>query len=500
MIQEKIKSRLQPLILPCILVLSGVLRLMHLGFRDFWYDEAFTGITIRSNFSTMMGIIYKDIHPPLYYIGAKVFSSFFHYSVFGIRLYSVLFGVLSVWAVYLFARELSGRKAAWFAAFIAAIAPFAVQYSQEARMYTQYAFFLVMAGYFLLRALKTERIKYYLLWGLFLGFSILTHYMSVVFIPFFILVAFIWKNEPVQNLWKTMFWARFKKLSAGLLVFVVMFLPWLPKALVHWHNSKLGLNWVYPAHFNELMYAIQAFFLGMPAGNTTQGQISPTNQIYTIPGLYAGIIFVILLTVIIIYSVIRNRRKAVFLSILVLGVPIFLFVLSSFGLKYFVSRYFMPNAYFLYILLGLVLARFKFRFSISILVAYILLMQVIYPVPASNEWNSLKRDLSTYNNYTFYVLNPFEYVLAKYYIGEDRLILFNAEDPGSRPVSWAAIGDSLKSTDQASDLYTNSNSVVLTYSHLDQNPLVSLHSVQFKLLRIYHHLYVFKASPVQPGE
>lgn len=114
-----------------ILLLASVLRLFHLGKRDFWYDEAFTGIAVKEKFSDMMSMIIQDVHPPLYYISAKIFSSFFGYSVFGIRMYSAIFGVLGVWAVYLFAKELFNKKAALWASLITAISPFAIQYSQH---------------------------------------------------------------------------------------------------------------------------------------------------------------------------------------------------------------------------------------------------------------------------------------------------------------------------------------------------------------------------------
>jgi uncharacterized membrane protein len=115
-----------------ILAIAATLRFLNISRRDFWYDEAFTGVAVKEKFWGMIDMIIKDVHPPLYYTGVKIFSSFFNYSVFGIRLYSAIFGVLGIFAVYLFAKNLFGKKAALWASAVMAISPFAIQYSQEA--------------------------------------------------------------------------------------------------------------------------------------------------------------------------------------------------------------------------------------------------------------------------------------------------------------------------------------------------------------------------------
>lgn len=152
--------------------------------RDFWYDEAFTGIAIKESFSKMMGIIIQDVHPPLYYIFVKSFSFFFKYSLFGIRLYSAIFGLLGVWAVYLLAKEIFNKKAALFAGFLTAISPFAIQYSQEARMYAMFGLLISVATLFFIKGLKNDKIKDYIFWGIFLGLACLTHYIGIMFAPF----------------------------------------------------------------------------------------------------------------------------------------------------------------------------------------------------------------------------------------------------------------------------------------------------------------------------
>ena len=35
--------------------------------RDYWYDEAFTGILLQQSWGEMNQMIFDDVHPPLYY-------------------------------------------------------------------------------------------------------------------------------------------------------------------------------------------------------------------------------------------------------------------------------------------------------------------------------------------------------------------------------------------------------------------------------------------------
>ena len=68
--------------------------------------------------------------------------------------------------MYILAKELFSIKIARYAALVAAISPFAIQYSQEARMYAMLVFFILIAAYFFVKGLRTNKTRYFLLWGL----------------------------------------------------------------------------------------------------------------------------------------------------------------------------------------------------------------------------------------------------------------------------------------------------------------------------------------------
>ena len=99
-----------------------------------------------------------DVHPPIYYVALRLWCYVFGDKMWSLRGFSVLFGVLGVWATWLFTKEtFKNEKMALWAAFFVALSPYVTDYSTEARMYTFGAFFAVIAAYFLVKALREQK-------------------------------------------------------------------------------------------------------------------------------------------------------------------------------------------------------------------------------------------------------------------------------------------------------------------------------------------------------
>lgn len=154
-----------------ILVLAAALRFYHNTDISLWHDEAFSALMIRYGWGEMFTRLALDVHPPLYYIFLKFWHVIFGDKLLSLRGFSIFFGVLTVWATWLFTKYSltpnhsatasgTGReneKMALWAALLVAISTFQLQYVTEARMYTMGAFFSVLAAYFLVRALREQR-------------------------------------------------------------------------------------------------------------------------------------------------------------------------------------------------------------------------------------------------------------------------------------------------------------------------------------------------------
>lgn len=449
-----------------ILLLGTVLRFHNILNRDFWYDEAFTGVTVKANFWEMMRITINDVHPPLYYILLKMFSYFGDYSVFSIRLFSVVMGVLGIWAIYLSTKELFNKKAALFSSLIAAISPFAIQYSQEGRMYAMLSFFSLIGSVFFFRALKTRNKKYFVFWGIFFGLSALTHYMgfiySIIFYLIFVVYNFFHQKEGKLNIKKVLLnFLPSKGMIIGAISSIVIFSFWIKTFIYHLRYSGLNnMQWVRPASFSDIFTNVQIFIFGSPLGELSAGMPNP-NTINHISNSSILVGIVLFFGFLVPYLIRKEKEKISYLMMMSFGFMLLIYIISLLGDDYFVSRYLIVAAYFIFILIGAFLEKVNWKISIFAIVLYVFLILNIVPLNYDNGYGELKKNLAKYNDNHFYVLNSFDYVIAKYYVGEDKLTLYNIDWPQYDPSYWAAIGNGLKRTESYYDIKNNPKAFIL---------------------------------------
>ncbi|MBX4186833.1 MAG: glycosyltransferase family 39 protein [Candidatus Doudnabacteria bacterium] len=210
-----------------ILVVATLLRFYNNTAVALWHDEAFSALYIRYSWGEMMYRIGLDVHPPLYYWILRLWSYIFGSGLLSLRGLSILFGVLTVYAGYLFARKaFNNEKLAMVTAFLLAINPFQIQYSLEARMYTLGTFLVLISSWQLLRALESNKLKDWIIYGLLTAAGLYTHYYLVFSIA-------------AQGLYFLYYVYQSRKLSdsltfkgLGSYVFAaVLYLPWLPTFL-----------------------------------------------------------------------------------------------------------------------------------------------------------------------------------------------------------------------------------------------------------------------------
>ena len=123
------------LALGAVVLLALALRLLRLGYQPLWWDEGWSVYFATTALGSMARLTAVDIHPPLYYALLHLWVALFGASPIAVRLLSVLAGTATVPLLYLAGRRLTGIRAGLLAAFLLALSPFAVYYSQEVRMY-----------------------------------------------------------------------------------------------------------------------------------------------------------------------------------------------------------------------------------------------------------------------------------------------------------------------------------------------------------------------------
>ncbi len=237
-----------------ILSLATWLRFYHLDNSSLWSDEGNTWALLGRSFAQIGRDVAADIHPPGYYWLLKLWSMAVGTSAWGMRSFSALAGILLVYMIYQLGRALEGEAklgaktghVALLAALLAAVNPFQIYYSQEARMYVLLA--LESAGLFwalygLLKrptAVSWLAMLGYLLCGI---AGLWTHYSFPLIwgaagLGF---LCYTWGLSPDRRAWRAIL-LRFVGLN---LLILLVFLPWLPIAVdrvLHWPKGGAVIN------------------------------------------------------------------------------------------------------------------------------------------------------------------------------------------------------------------------------------------------------------------
>ncbi|MFH1928703.1 MAG: glycosyltransferase family 39 protein [Chloroflexota bacterium] len=289
--------------LAAILLLALALRFYRLGAQSLWNDEGTTVQLVGADLGTITRLAASDIHPPLYYYALHFWVAIFGTSEFAARSLSALLGTVLVALVYLLGRRLYDSRTGILAAFVTALAPFQVYYSQEARMYILATMLGAVSTFLLVTILdaegkddarKGERKAWYLpiAYVLVTSAALYTHYLA-----FSLLLAqnLCWILVIGHSLWRTgqlkgkvvlrrlAFWAAMQIAIVGL------YCPWL---LMTWEqlgrwpavSEPFGFIWM-------LQRTLLVFGLGVTVEiSTTTGAIAAGFGLLAILGAMYGVL------------------------------------------------------------------------------------------------------------------------------------------------------------------------------------------------------------------
>lgn len=206
-------------------LLAWALRLFRLGGPSFWYDEGYIVYLARQPLGVILSWTAADFTPPLYHCAQALWLRLANASEFVVRFPSACAGLLAVAVIIRLGRDLDSRPASLLAGLLAALSPFYVWYSQEARMYMPQAFFATAATLLLLRALRRpRRIRLWTGFALLDILALYTHIPSGFLLVFHALVVFVAGLAPRKRL------ARWLGGGLALLMVALALLPWLAYA------------------------------------------------------------------------------------------------------------------------------------------------------------------------------------------------------------------------------------------------------------------------------
>ncbi|GAB4542492.1 MAG: glycosyltransferase family 39 protein [Anaerolineae bacterium] len=225
-------------------LLAFAIRLHNLTYHSLWFDEAMSVHWARSSVPRILEVsmnLVEDRLPPLYYLSLHYWRLWVGDGEVAVRLPSVLLGTLLIPLIYRLAADLLagsyGRRVALLAAALAALNPFLVWYSQEARMYAQAVLLSSLGTWLFLRAVASTHSQddrkatfnhafTWLAYGLCLVAGLYTHLYTGFLLPshaLYLLLTWRWSRRA---------WLPF---AATMLVVALSFTP---LALAAWRASS----------------------------------------------------------------------------------------------------------------------------------------------------------------------------------------------------------------------------------------------------------------------
>jgi uncharacterized membrane protein len=331
--------------------------LFKIGFSDLWSDEIYTKSMLGGSLSDFFGKFKNDLHPPLYYLGLRLFTGLFGLNAISLRLFSVL-GVLSTILLGYFAgQRVFGKQGALYFCLMLISIPMLAAYSHQARMYTWAAFSVTGVFIYSYLFMKTGKKRDLVLLFVFTVLAMYTHYYSMaaafvanMFVFFHLLLT---KNKKwLPHLF-------------SLLLAAIVFLPWLFMFIIQVKKVQHAF-WAPEVSLNAILSCFKIPFTEQFW--TTNYSISLTILIYSL------IVFTFLISFTKSFS---EYRLVLWLSLCIfLGTLLVVTIISFFSQPILSTRYVMTIVIILVIPPTILLIQIKIKWLKIILISVILFLGI----------------------------------------------------------------------------------------------------------------------------
>ncbi len=375
-----------------IIMLGAVLRFAHLGNMPMWIDEyALWKICNPGPGHSFIEQLLDNYQSPLFM--AAIWNSVQEIvAEWQMRLPSAIAGIITIPLIFLLAADLFDRRSGWIAAFLTAISPFHIWYSQDGRGYSFMILFAACATLLLLKLIENKlSLKYYFLYGLTLALMVLSNQsaMFLIIAHLVVIVLFYFPTSRTQFLqWVTAFTFA-----------LILVSPWLLKAfgVIEFGRalpgSTSGEVLRGTGNFSPMgvPFALHALFYGFSIGPTLFELHRPDRIASVIANLSILIPSTLLAVIIFARGVVASKRRNIVLIIVIVPLLLLIF-LSIKNIKVFNPRY-LASVFPVFISLaayGLSLFKVRVRAVLGVLLIALFLLS-LYGYYFDREYN--KRDI-----------------------------------------------------------------------------------------------------------
>ncbi len=257
------REKYKILLIGTILILSiyGLfLRTNNLLTEPYWMDEGYTINAVLSyaegHISGISAVLDsgRNYECLLYCFPTAQLANLFGFNQFSFRIISVLFGLISILALYYVSRKLFDKKIALLTAFFMNFAYFQIAWSMQARWYTMFTAFFWLAILFFLKSLESfdannkNRVWFVFLTIIFTVLAIMSQKIGIVLPIFFVgyLIFISIKNKKIHP-----------KISILISALIIL----LTYSMDVWSGQNLLSNFINKINFNYNLPYYLSFFL-----------------------------------------------------------------------------------------------------------------------------------------------------------------------------------------------------------------------------------------------
>ncbi len=238
-----------------------LMRRKGLATQSLWFDEADLISRASQRLPTLLGgFIKPGENGPLYTLFMHFWILLVGKGEAAIRTPSMLAGTLAVPLIFLVGKRLVNLKLGLMGAFLLAISPYQLWYSQDAKMYPLALCITLASVFFFLKALESGENKWWVFFVLITTLGFYVHLMTVLIVGVEVLYFFLVFRPKLKFLSRSAPGnpsespARLKRqalISLGLLT-----LPYLPIALwqlIALKDGTVGVSWFKPVGLLEML-------------------------------------------------------------------------------------------------------------------------------------------------------------------------------------------------------------------------------------------------------
>ena len=322
------RTRSPSLLLLSVVILALTLRWPNIGRESLWFDEAISYLTAQFPINQILDNTIQSSHPPLYYLLLHFWQQLVPHTDAALRLLGVIWNLLLVIFIYLLVNELFGKRPlALWSAFLVAISPFHILYSQELRMYTQLMCLVTLGTYAYWQARSSIKWTWWLVFGGAFLAAVYTHLFAFLPLAGIGLHALLYHQDR-RTLWRT---------SLAIFIICLCFIPWISLIVAESQKDLGSLRPLRQEVLNPIKFLSTAAFLIFGEPN----QPIPVFGFNAQP-VYIGVILFLTLaiTAVFLLEIRRIRREGtpsgliliLLITGCVLGVPILVYMIRPFFL------------------------------------------------------------------------------------------------------------------------------------------------------------------------